>query len=135
MPAFGKSAVLSVLMSASVVAVSGAQQKACEIDENNPNQLARVIFDLSSVQSGGTKPEQVAAKLQDAIKLLGEADKTKNPVGEHFVYGKVLVIWMGQPGIGADATRGQLGFKDNPTAKYDLVAGIDSAFSSVTTPY
>ena len=131
MPAFGRTALLSMLMTASFVAVSGAQQKDCQIDENQPNQLARAIFDLSSVQSGGTKPEQVAAKLQDAVKLMGEADKAKNPVGEHFVMGKVLVMWMSQPGIGTDATRGQLGFKDNPTAKYDLVAGVDSAFSFV----
>lgn len=131
MPAFGKSAVLSMLFTASLAALAGAQQKECQIDENEPNQLARAIFDLSSVSAGGTKPEQVTAKLQDALKLVSEADPKRNPVGEHFVYGKVLVVWMGQPGIGTDPTRGQLGFKDNPTAKFDIVAAIDSAFSYV----
>lgn len=131
MPAFGKSAVLSMLLTASLAALAGAQQKECQIDENEPNQLARAIFDLSSVQAGGTKPEQVAAKLQDALKLVGDVDPKRNPVGTHFVYGKVLVVWMSQPGIGTDPTRGQLGFKDNPTAKFDMVTAIDTAFSYV----
>src|SRR5690348_13091857 len=118
MPAFGRSAVLSMLFTASLAALAGAQQKECQIDENEPNQLARAIFDLSSVQTGGSKPEQVAAKLQDALKLVNEVDPKRNPIGEHFVYGKVLVVWMSQPGIGTDPTRGQLGFKDNPTGKF-----------------
>jgi tetratricopeptide (TPR) repeat protein len=118
-------------MAAALAATAGAQQKACEIDEGTPNQVARAMLDLNIAQQSG-KPEDAAKKLQDAVKLLNEGDKTKNPVGRSMVYGRTLVLWMGQPSMSSGvATRAALGFVTEPTATYDLVAGIDSAFSVV----
>ena len=97
-------------------ATAGAQQKACEIDEGTPNQVARAMLDLQIAQSSG-KPEDAANKLKDAIKLLSEGDKTKNPVGRSMVLGRTLVLWMGQPSMSSGvATRGALGFATEPTA-------------------
>jgi tetratricopeptide (TPR) repeat protein len=124
-------AFMSIAAAAAFAATAGAQQKGCEIDEGSPNQVARAMLDLQIAQSSG-KPEDAANKLKDAIKLLGEADKSKNPVGRNMVLGRTLVLWMGQPSMTSGVTtRGALGFTTDPTASYDIIAGIDSAFSVV----
>ncbi|HEY9228508.1 MAG TPA: tetratricopeptide repeat protein [Gemmatimonadaceae bacterium] len=126
----GKGA-LSALMIATFGAAAGAQQKACEIDEGQPGQVARAMLYLQMTQSA-SNPDAAAKPLRDATKVLDEADKTKNPVGQAFVKGKILVSWMAQPSMASGvATRSALGFVTNPTGSYDLVAGIDSAFSVV----
>ena len=122
---------LPALMVAAVAATAGAQQKACEIDEGTPNQVARAMLDLQLAQSSG-KPEDAANKLKDAVKLLNEGDKTKNPVGRASVYGKALVLWLAQPAMASGyTTRGAVGFVTEPTAPFDIIVGIDSAFSIV----
>lgn len=132
MPVLG-GRVLPALMLVAVTATAGAQQKACEIDEGSPNQVARAKLDLGLSQST-QKPEEIAAKLKDAVKLLGEGDMKKNPVGRAYVLGQTLVTWLQQPGItNGMSTRGAIGFQDNPTAPYDLIAAIDSTFKVVET--
>ena len=122
--------MLPALMVAGIAASAGAQQKACDIDEGNPNQVARAMLDLQFAQSA--KPDDAAAKLKDATKLLSEGDMKKNAVGRAFVQGKTLVMWMNQPSMTSGiTTRGAIGLVDNPTASYDLVANIDSAFTVV----
>ncbi|MGH7618342.1 MAG: tetratricopeptide repeat protein [Gemmatimonadaceae bacterium] len=122
---------LPAFMAAMLAATAGAQQKACDIDEGTPNQVARAMLDLQIAQSSG-KPEDAAAKLKDAIKLLSEGDKTKNPVGRAMVTGRTLVLWMAQPSMSSGiTTRGALGFVTDPAASYDIIAGIDSAFTVV----
>ena len=122
---------LPAFMAATIAATAGAQQKACEIDEGSPNQIARAIIALQVAQSS-QKPEEAAKQLQNAIKVIAEADKTKNPVGRNMVLGRTLVLWMGQPSMASGfATRSALGFTTDPTAQYDIVAGIDSAFTVV----
>jgi tetratricopeptide (TPR) repeat protein len=122
---------LPAFMTAALAATAGAQQKACEIDEGSPNQVTRAMFNLQVAQSSG-KPEDAAKQLRDAIKVLGEADKTKNPVGRNMVFGRALVLWLGQPSMTSGiATRSALGFVTDPTGTYDIIAGIDSAFSVV----
>jgi len=122
---------LPALMIATVSVAAGAQQKACEIDEGQPAQVARAMLDLQMMQSSN-KPEDAAKALRDAIKLLSEGDQKRNPVGRAFVMGKTLVSWMAQPSMASGySPRAALGFTTDPTGNYDLVAGIDSAFSVV----
>src|SRR5262249_44857550 len=92
---WGKSA-LSALMVAGLAATAGAQQKGCEIDENSPQQVTRAVLFLMSAQS---KPADAAKSLRDAVKLLNEGDKTRNPVGRSWTYGRTLVAFMSQPGF------------------------------------
>lgn len=130
MPVVGRKLVPALLIAAGA-ATAGAQQKACEIDESNPAQLTRAVLDIQIAQQSA-KPEDAAKKLQDAIKLLGEGDLSRNPVGRAYEKGRTLVFWSIQPSMaGGMTTRGALGFLDNPTASYDLYAGIDSAFNIV----
>jgi tetratricopeptide (TPR) repeat protein len=122
---------LSALMIATATAAAGAQQKACEIEEGQPNQVARAMLDLQMTQSAA-KPEDAAKALRDAVKLLHEGDMKRNPVGRAFVLGKILVQWMAQPGMESGvAPRATLGFVTDPTGTYDLVVNIDSAFKIV----
>jgi predicted Zn-dependent protease len=126
----GKGA-LAPLMVATFAAMAGAQQKACDIDEGQPSQVARAMLDLQMTQSAG-KPEDAAKSLRHAVQLLQEADKAKNPIGRAFVTGKIYVSWLAQPNMSSGiAPRATLGFTTDPTATYDLIAGIDSAFSVV----
>jgi tetratricopeptide (TPR) repeat protein len=124
---------LPAVLVATVAASAGAQQKACDIEDGSPGQVARATLDLQLAQSAAT-PDAAAPKLKDAIKLLTDGDVSKNPTGRAFVLGKTLVLWSTQPGMTSGmTTRGAIGFTANPTAPYDLVAGIDSAFTIVET--
>ncbi|HEY2855327.1 MAG TPA: FxLYD domain-containing protein [Gemmatimonadaceae bacterium] len=132
MLATAKKALLPLALSAAVTAVAGAQQKGkeCEVDEGKPGEVARAMLSLQVAQSAA-KPEDAAKQLRNAIGSLEKADKTKNPVGENFVLGKTLVMWMSQPNMPNLTTRGAVGFTTNPTQPLDLVVAIDSAFSAV----
>jgi len=132
MLATAKKALLPFLLCAAVTAVAGAQQKAkeCEVDEGKPGEVARAMLALQVAQNAG-KPEDAQKQLKNAIASLEKADKSKNPVGENFVYGKTLVMWLSQPNVPAVTTRGAVGFTQNPTQPLDLVASIDSAFGAV----
>src|SRR5437879_6194012 len=130
MPVMGRKLVPALLI-AGLAATAGAQQKACEIDESTPAQLTRAVLDIQIAQQSA-KPEDAATKLKDAVKLLGEGDMKRNPVGRAYELGRTLVFWANQPNMGSGmTTRGAIGFVDNPTAPYDLFAGIDSSFSVV----
>ena len=59
---WGKSA-LPALMVASLAATAGAQQKACDVDEGNPAQVARAMLDLNLAQNAG-KPADATKALQ-----------------------------------------------------------------------
>lgn len=121
----------SAFMLVALSTTAGAQQKACDIDEGTPNQVARAVLDLQLAQSA-SKPEDVAGKLRDAVKLLNDGDLKKNPTGRSFVLGKTLVMWLAQPGMTSGiTTRGAVGLTTEPTAPFDIIAGIDSAFTVV----
>jgi len=123
---------MPLLLSATVTAVAGGQQKAkeCEVDEGKPGEVGRAMLALQVAQSA-PKPEDAQKQLRSAIASLEKADKTKNPVGENFVLGKTLVMWMSQPNVPNLTTRGALGYTQNPQQQIDLVYAIDSAFANV----
>jgi hypothetical protein len=123
--------LVPALLIAGMAATAGAQQKACEIDEGSPQQVTRAVLDIQIAQQAGT-PDAAAPKLKDAVKLLNEGDVKKNPVGRAYELGRALVMFATQPTMANGmTTRGAVGFVDNPTAAYDLYAGIDSAFAVV----
>ena len=132
MLATAKKALMPLLLSAAVMAVAGAQQKAkeCEVDEGKPGEVARAMLALQVAQNA-SKPDDAQKQLKNAIASLEKADRSKNPVGENFVYGKTLVMWLSQPNMTATPTRGALGFTQNPTQPIDLIVSIDSAFGAV----
>ena len=133
MSARGRALLPAILIAGASVTAGAQQPKQCELDEGSPNQVARAILDIQLAQTA-TKPQDAAPKLRDAMKLLSEADPKRNPVGKSFVLGKTLVLWMTQPNVvNGMASRGSLGFTTDTANKYDVIAGIDSAFSVVET--
>jgi hypothetical protein len=144
MLATAKKAVTALLLSAAVTAVAGAQQKGkeCDIDQNKPNEVARAMLTLQLVQSASkpkdsTAAAQIAAdsaaakQLRSAVATLEKADKSKNPAGYNYMLGQTMVSWLSLSNEPSVVSRGSLGFTQNPQAQYDLVAGIDTAFSAV----
>jgi len=132
MPVLG-GRLLPGLMVAAFATAAGAQQKACEIDEGTPSPVARAVLDLQLAQTN-PKPEAAAKSLGDAVKHVTEGDRTKNPTGRAFVYGKTMVYWLAQPNMTSGmTTRGAVGFATEPTAPFDIIAQIDSAFTVVET--
>jgi tetratricopeptide (TPR) repeat protein len=134
MPALGK-ALVPALFLAGLTAAAGAQQKACEIDEGSPNQVARAVLNAQiAQQSLASKPADAMAKLKDAVKMLNDGDKTKNPTGRAYELGRILVFeTQADTTLIHGTTRGAVGFVDNPTAPYDIIGGIDSSFTVVET--
>jgi predicted Zn-dependent protease len=127
----GKSLLPALMLVGASVAAS-AQQKACDVDEGSPNQVARAYLDIQTASSA--KPEEQPARLRDAVKLLQEGDMKKNPTGRAMVLGKTYVLWMQQPGMGSGKTkRGAIGFVTDTAASFDLIAAVDSAFTVVET--
>ena len=125
----GKTLLPALMLVGASVAAS-AQQKACEIDEGSPNQVARAYLDIQTASTA--KPAEQAARLKDAVKLLADGDMKKNPAGRAMVLGKTYVLWMQQPGMATGkTTRGTVGFATDTAAAFDLLVGIDSAFSIV----
>ncbi len=126
----GKMLLPAVMLAGAAIAASAQQPKACEIDEGSPNQVARAYLDLQTASSA--KPEEQLARLKDAVKLLHEGDTTKNRAGRAMVLGKTYVTWMQQASVATGfASRGAIGFVTDTAKTYDLVAGIDTAFSIV----
>ncbi len=129
----GKMLLPAVMLAAGTAAASAqapAQAKTCDIDEGSPNQVARAYLDIQTASSA--KPEEQGARLKDAVKLLQEGDMTKNAPGRAMVTGMTYVMWLAQPNMGSGrTTRGAVGFQTDLTAPFDLVVGIDSAFSIV----
>jgi len=133
MPAIGRTLLPALLIASASVAAGAQQPKQCELDEGSPNQVARAVLDIQ-LAGTATKPQDAAPKLRDAVRLLNEADPKRNSVGKNFVLGKTLVLWMTQPNVvDGRATRGSLGFTTDTASKYDVIAGIDSAFTVVET--
>ncbi len=132
MPVSGGRALPALLIIA-LASTVGAQQKACDLDEGTPSQVARAVLDMQLAQAA-PKPADAAIKLRDAVKLLNEGDMKKNAPGRASVFGKTLVLWMTQPGVvNGMSTRGTVGFVTDTAAPYDIIAGIDSSFSIVET--
>lgn len=131
MSGLGKTLLPALMLVGASVAAS-AQQKTCDVDEGSPAQVARAYLDIQ--QASVAKPADAAKQLRDAVKLLNDGDLKKNPTGRAMMLGKVYVLWMQQPGMASGrTTRGAVGFVTDTSAAFDLVAGIDSAFTVVET--
>jgi Tfp pilus assembly protein PilF len=128
-------AAIRALGLTAVLATAGAAQstKACEVNESRPSALGKASLAVMTASSAQT-PDATKRHLVNAMKQLAAVgDKTDNPAGKNFVYGKVLVLWAMQPGVGLDTKRGAIGLTDSPDAPMDLAASLDEAFKVVET--
>jgi predicted Zn-dependent protease len=126
--------LIPALLVAGVTASAGAQQKACDIEEGTPSQVAKAVLSLQLAQTAqaSNKPADVQKNLKSAVASVTDGDKTKNPIGRAFELGKALTAWsLDSTMTTGMTTRGAVGFTDAPTSPYDLYAGIDSSFKVV----
>ena len=87
----------------------------------------------SNSRRARAKPEDAAKALKDAVKLLNEGDMKRNPVGRAMVVRQGAVMWLAPAEHGErdhHARRGRVR-RPTPPATFDIIAGIDSAFSIV----
>jgi tetratricopeptide (TPR) repeat protein len=127
-------AVRALALSAAFASVVSAQApKACEVNESRPSALGKASLAVMTASSAQT-PDAAKKQLLAAMKQLAAVGaKTDNPAGKGFVYGKALVLWAMQPGVGLDSKRGAIGLTDTPDAIIDLATSLDSAFKIVET--
>jgi Tfp pilus assembly protein PilF len=121
---------MTALMSA---VVSAQAEKACEVNESRPTALGRASLAVMTASSAAA-PDAAKKQLVTAMKQLASVPgTTDNPAGKGFVYGKALVLWASQPGIGLTAKRGAIGLTDKPDEMIDIAATLDSSFKIVET--
>lgn len=136
MNVFGKASLLATALTASLSA-TGMAQELCEVDEGRPRELPTALLALTNA-GNATDPEQAARQLRSAMHALTDnADRIDraNPAGRAYLMGKAHVLWMQQPGIGFDATQGELGYARDPERPVDLIAVTDSAFDLVVAAH
>ena len=122
--------VLGVATALVAAANLGAQAapKACEVNESRPSALGKASLAVMTAASAQT-PDAAKKQLVTGMKqYVGIANKNDNQSGQAFVYGKLLVLWATQPGIGLTPKRAAIGLSDNPDATIDLAVALDSAF-------
>lgn len=131
MSVFHSPAVRALGLTMALAGAAGAQEKACEINESRPGQVARATLAVQ-IAASATNPEAASRQLTSAVKSLTDnAERMDNQVGRHFVLGKALVLWSIQPNVELVTTRGPLGFSSDPQGKIDLAVAIDSSFKIV----
>lgn len=129
---FGQAGVLSAALVGLMATTAGAQ-KACEVDEGSPSDVARATLQLGIAQQAAEGAD-VSKQLRESVKLTTDgAGNRANPAGRAFVLGKTLVMWMAQPAISPVEPRGKLGYTANPDMPLDMPATIDSLFTIVET--
>jgi tetratricopeptide (TPR) repeat protein len=136
MPGFANPATRSLGFMIAFAAVAGAQTPAaatCDVDENNPQVLARASFQVKRAQ-GSQDPRFVAQQLSGAVKMLTEnAGSMPNQPGRNLVLGRALALWSMQPNVSLVTKRGPLGYTTDPEGMIDLGSALDSAFRIVET--
>ncbi len=133
MAVFGKQIFVmgALIASASTLGAQTAAKPTCDIGDVLKGNTARAAlsFDLARQQTG---TPAAATKLKDVVKLVESPEKSGDePVARAYIMGETMSLWLNQPGIGATARRGDLGYTTNPEGTIDLVATIDSSFRIV----
>ncbi|HUF26283.1 MAG TPA: tetratricopeptide repeat protein [Gemmatimonadaceae bacterium] len=134
MNAVGKTSLFALALTAGISAPGLAQQE-CDIPEGTPREVAQSLVTLSGAMSDERPDARTRSLRQTVQRLTDDAERIDraNAVGRNFMLGKAMVVWMQEPGIGYDATRGAVGYSSNPEARLDLVATAGQAFDFVLT--
>src|SRR5438045_3371247 len=115
---------------AAIVHAQAPAQRQCEVDENNPQALAKASFMVKRAQ-GSQDARFIATQLSLAVKALDNPATLTNAAGHALVLGRALTLWTMQPNVPMVTKRGSLGYTTNPEGMIDLAATIDTAFSVV----
>jgi len=124
----------TTVVPATVAAQPGGVAPACNIDPNSPKELAVLSLTFQSARSAQS-PEARKKSLMNIMKELDTKPErfAKNLPGYNYMLAQALTLWGVEPGVGFMPTRGTLGFVAMPEQPYDIVAHLDSAFTSIST--
>jgi tetratricopeptide (TPR) repeat protein len=125
-------ASLTAFVPAMAAAQPGGVSESCNIDVNQPKELA--ILSLSYQQAKGAQtPEQRKKLLTTMTKELDTKPErfAKNVPGYQYMLSEVLKMWALEPGMAQTPVRSSLGFVSTPTETIDLVVAIDAAYKAI----
>lgn len=125
-------AVAPAIAPATLIAQPGGVASKCDIDPNNPKELALVSIKFQQGRANQNAEQRKAAMMAVMKELETKPERfAKNPAGYNYVLSQTLATWGVEPGIGFTPTRGALGLATNPTETYDIVAHMDTAFKAL----
>jgi tetratricopeptide (TPR) repeat protein len=124
--------LLTALLFAAPLA-AGAQDPACEVDQGNPQFVARSWLALSKAIAAVNQDADPSNDLRDALRTLTDPrarDRDKNAAGQQYTAGQAYILLLSS-GTPAVVKRGDIGIQTDPEATIDLVLAADSAFTAV----
>ena len=125
-------ASITAVVPATAVAQPGGVAASCNIDVNQPKELA--MLSLSYQQAKASQnPEQRKKLLTTMTKELDTKPErfAKNATGYQYMLSEVLKLWALEPGTTAAPVRSSLGFVSTPTESIDLLVAVDAAYKAI----
>jgi len=108
-------------------------QGTCDLETRKPYQLASAILYISKHDQSAIDADRLKL-VQSAVKVLTDnADRIGNPAGRNYLLGQAFVRWFqdgGQKPL-VRATRGDVGYSENPGGVFILPEALDEAMGIV----
>jgi tetratricopeptide (TPR) repeat protein len=125
-------ASLTTAVPATAVAQPGGVSASCNIDVNQPKELAMLSLSYQQAKSS-QNPEQRKKLLTTMAKELDTKPErfAKNLPGYHFMLSEVYKMWAMEPGQTATPVRSSIGLVSNPTESIDLVTAVDAQYKAI----
>lgn len=123
-------------VSAVAAAPAGAQNDACDVDQNSPQFVARAYFSIQKGIGVLNNKGDPAADARAAVRLLTDPaarDRDKNLPGQTFTLGQAVALLLTGSSAPATGTRADFGFATNPEQPADLFVLADSVFTAAET--
>jgi tetratricopeptide (TPR) repeat protein len=128
-----RSALVLGAAAALASSAAGAQAKPqCEIDENNPKEIATASFMIQRARAEPRAPQRLE-QYKKIVKSLTEKNDQRNPVGRNYQLGKIFYSVLEDSTAPQMMKRGDLGFVTSPEAMVDLAVAADSTMRIVET--
>jgi tetratricopeptide (TPR) repeat protein len=125
-------ASLTSVLPATAVAQPGGVSESCNIDVNQPKELA--LLSLSYQQAKAAQnPDQRKKLLTSMLKDLDTKPErfAKNVPGYQYMLSEVLKMWALEPGVPNAPVRSTLGFVSNPGETVDLLTAVDASYKAI----
>ncbi len=108
-------------------------QGACELETRKPYQLASATLYLSKHDQSSNEDDRLKL-IQGAVKVLSDnPDRIGNPAGRNYLLGQAFVRWFQDGGQKPPirATRGDVGYSDDPDGAFVLPEALDEVMGVV----
>ncbi len=120
-------------LTALAVAAPLAAQGTCEIEVRKPYQLASAVLYIAKHDQQVNPDDRLKLTRQAVRVLTDNPDRIRNEAGRNYLLGQVLVRWFqdASPKLVLRATRGELGYTENPDGEFFLPSALDEAMGIV----